>query len=365
MHSLQPSPALQHDPAPARGEARGLSFLPVGARNPEDPRSTWALAIAGLLSAAIAACALCLSPRWYSPTFLSLIYQSARIVATAAAFGGVAVWILWFMVSEKPSSGPTWIARNLSAGWVFLPCFVLLYQWNSPWMLFLAALATLGTASGLRRLLPVAVEASPQPDRETIALPSLDGLPAADSPLFLAFWIAVFAQASLILAAGGLLLYAALALSIGLFLFAWRWSAFEPRAAQWWTGTHPPLRQASVAILLTWLTFIPWTVGSFGFRGHNGSAAQPSPSAQRTAESSSGYFGIILYPPPQKKEIVAPSPHSNWSQSSALSKPVTIPFDGPYLYFKHGRRPGPRSHIAHGNPTAVNVRSTDLDPLLI
>src|ERR1017187_7380007 len=82
MHSLQPSPALQHDPAPARGEARGLSFLPVGARNPEDPRSTWALAIAGLLSAAIAACALCLSPRWYSPTFLSLIYQSARIVAT-------------------------------------------------------------------------------------------------------------------------------------------------------------------------------------------------------------------------------------------------------------------------------------------
>src|SRR6266702_261820 len=361
--------SLQPQPAPANGQPGGLGLFSSGVGGHEDTRSTWTLAIAGMVFAAIAADLLCLSPRWFSGSLISVAYQSAKIVAITAATGGAAVWILWYFVSDKPSAGPAWIARNLSTVWVFLPSFALLYQWNSAWMLFVAALATCGMAFSLRRLLPLAAEASAIPDRRDAILPSLDGLPPADSPLALAFSIAILAQASIILAAGVSLLLGSLLLAIGVFLFAWRWSASEPRAARWWTGTHPPLRQVAFAILFTALTLIPWSVGHrfdiFG-AGRPYAAASPGTRAPAQAEASnSGYFGIILYPPPQKKELGAPVLHSNSLLSSTLAKPMKMPFDGPYWYFKNGRRPGPKAHVARGRSTDVNVRSTDLDPLMM
>jgi hypothetical protein len=245
---------------------------------------------------------------------------------------------------------------------------VLLYEQNSPWMLFVIALITLGTAFGLRRILPAVAELNAPSDRSTAVLPSLDGLPPADSPLLLAFWIAIFTQAAALLAAGDSLLMAAYAFSVSVFLFAWRWSAFEPRAAEWWTGKHPPLRQATVAILLTSFTLIPFSFGgSIGLLGGRRPLSH-APPAKRDADANAnyGYYGIILYPPPQKKEIVAPVPRTASLSGGAITKPTTIPFDGQYWYFKApNRRPGDKAHIAHGKPIDANVnpRSTDLDPL--
>ena len=103
----------------------------------------------------------------------------------------------------------------------------------------------------------------------------------------------------------------------------------------------------------------------FGLRrGSPGLAA----AAKRPPEAnaSSGYYGIILYPPPLKKEIVAPVPRTTFLSGGAITKPTTIPFDGQYWYFKApNRRPGDKAHIAHGKPIDANVnpRSTNLDPL--
>jgi len=119
--------SLQPQPAPANGQPGGLGLFSSGVDGNEDTRSTWTLAIAGMVFAAIAADMLCLSPRWFSGSLISVAYQSAKIVAITAATGGAAVWILWYFVSDKPSAGPAWIARNLSTVWVFLPSFALLY----------------------------------------------------------------------------------------------------------------------------------------------------------------------------------------------------------------------------------------------
>jgi len=356
-----PSSSALNEPAAAGGPG-GLAFLSSGGRAGSGFNSTWTLAAAGLIFAATAANLLCLGPRWYSSRFISLVYEPAKFVVVTAATGAVAVQLLWAALDNKPRAGPLWIARNLSTTWVFLPCFVLLYERDSPWMLAIAALATLGTALSLRRLLPTPAAAILPPNPQTAVLPSLDGLPPRDSPLFLAFGVAILAQAATFLAANDALLLAALPLSIGLFLLVWRWSTVEDRAARWWTGQHPPLPQAVVAVVITSLTLIPFQVVGhrFGFYAPVHPAPKPA-----EARDTSGYFGIILYPPPQKKQIVAPRPESD-SFTSASAKPVTIPFDGPYWYFKApNRRPGPQPHIAHAKATDVNVRSTDSEPLLM
>ena len=81
----------------------------------------------------------------------------------------------------------------------------------------------------------------------------------------------------------------------------------------------------------------------------------------------SDYVGIILWPPPIKKTaIVPPSPHATSLTIGKASKPIVIPFDGQYWYFKApSKRPGQHAHIAHGRATYVNVHSTDSAPLLM
>jgi hypothetical protein len=360
MKRLQsPSP---FNSSPAAGEARGLEFLAGGGRSSKGLNNTWALAAAGLVFAAAAANLLCLSPRWYPSKFISLVYEPTRFVLITAATGAVAVQIFWSALENKPSAGPLWIARNLSTAWVFLPCYVLLYERDSPWMLAIAALGTLGMALGLRRLLP-APAAAALTRRHTDILPSLDGLPPRDSPLPLAFGIAVLIQMAAILAANDALSIAALPLSVGVFLFAWRWSAVDARTAHWWTGRHPPIPQAAAAILITSLTLIPFQVVGHRFGLYGTPHAPPKPAA---AADTSGYYGIVLYPPPQKKQIVAPISHDPSQLASANAKPVFIPFDGPYWYFKPpNHRPGLQAHVAHAKAIDVNVRSTDSEPLLM
>jgi hypothetical protein len=59
-------------------------------------------------------------------------------------------------------------------------------------------------------------------------------------------------------------------------------------------------------------------------------------------------------------------PRNGLSETGRAAKPLVIPFDGPYWYFKApSRRPGPRAHVAHGKPTDVTIRSSDWAPLLM
>src|SRR5947209_3711595 len=111
MAGVQSSSSFEHVPP------RGFSLLRAGADHAEDARSTWALALAGFAVAWFAAWALCLSPRWFTNSPAMIVLQSARIVLSTAAIGGAAVWSLWYVVSNKPSAGAAWIARNLSVGW--------------------------------------------------------------------------------------------------------------------------------------------------------------------------------------------------------------------------------------------------------
>jgi hypothetical protein len=86
-----------------------------------------------------------------------------------------------------------------------------------------------------------------------------------------------------------------------------------------------------------------------------------------SGSTGEGYVGIVLWPPVAKKkvEVVAPRPDSAMFVAGR-SRPIEIPFDGAYWYFKApDRRPSPKAHVAHGLPAELNIRSSDRSPLLM
>jgi hypothetical protein len=133
-------------------------------------------------------------------------------------------------------------------------------------------------------------------------------------------------------------------------------------------GNRPPVPHATLAILMTAVALLPWVAGRIGgFLGRSEQLSNPSAIDRKTPEADSpsyGYVGIVLWPPPAKKQIIPPMPRPSSLEGGAAAKPLIIPFDGPYWYFKAPEnKPGPRSRVARARATDVNVRSTDWAPL--
>jgi hypothetical protein len=150
----------------------------------------------------------------------------------------------------------------------------------------------------------------------------------------------------------------------------WRWSAFDTAATKRFANKPSSTLLYALAFVLTVLVLIPPI--SAGARGAFGPGNRPNhqptfahgPTAADIA--SNDYVGVILTSPPQKKQPLPPIPRPDSFTTRGIAKPLTIPFDGQYWYFKAPSvRPGPRAHRAQGKPTDVNVRSSDLAPLLM
>jgi hypothetical protein len=366
MNGLQTPSALKDEPVDEE-VFRAPETVAEGA----DSLDTWLLVVSGSLAAALVAGLLSQFPQPHRLSWSILVLSAGFLTLTAAA-GFVGMWIPWYFFGAKASFRPRFLSSHVAVGWVFLPCIILLYRRQSRWMFLVVSLATLAVAFSLRRLLQSAVEAdqSGLSNRQTTDLPALYGLPIADFQPLRAFFIALCAQATLILAIVGYLWLASVLLSTCLFLLVWRWTAFDRSVLRRFTGRKPPVLLCAFALLLTILVLIP-AIGDtlHGAFGQNDLPHKPPTIAHQPAEPdkpSSDYVGIVLWPPPIKKEIIPPLPRDRSFAIGGAAKPVVIPFDGPYWYFKApSRRPGPHAHIAHGKPTDVNVRSSDWAPLLM
>jgi hypothetical protein len=89
------------------------------------------------------------------------------------------------------------------------------------------------------------------------------------------------------------------------------------------------------------------------------------PDAHSSATGTSGYESIVLWPLPEKKQIIPPLPARVNFLAPGASEPLIIRFDGPYFYFQAGRRPDSASHQAKGTPLAVHIEATNSIPLSI
>jgi hypothetical protein len=95
------------------------------------------------------------------------------------------------------------------------------------------------------------------------------------------------------------------------------------------------------------------------------SSAKPKQMGSDTIHSS--YQGVILWPQlPRKAKVVPPLPHQETIAVTSISKPLVIPFQGAYWYFRDpAKRPSPTAHIMRGLPTEVALHSSDDNRLIM
>jgi hypothetical protein len=120
--------------------------------------------------------------------------------------------------------------------------------------------------------------------------------------------------------------------------------------------------------VLLMLVLTRWMGGGGGMSSvAAGSKAGGGPQMRDPMAGKGGvdYVGVILWPPKKKKpEIVPPQPKAPMAGNGVKAKPLIIPFDGPYWYFKApAAGPGANAHVTFGEPTKANVRSTNWMPL--
>jgi len=93
---------------------------------------------------------------------------------------------------------------------------------------------------------------------------------------------------------------------------------------------------------------------------HTQKKSQP----QASASAISGYESIILWPIPEKKQILPPLLAPTSLLAPGTTKPLIIRFDGAYWYFQPPeQRPSATAHQAHGTPLAIDIQSHNFIPL--
>jgi hypothetical protein len=339
----------------------------------EDSSETWSLVVTGYLAAALVTSLSCRLPNSHTLSWTTIFLSSIKLIILPAVGGALGLSIPWFFLKTKPSFRLSFLSKSAAVGWIFFPCITLLYRQQSPWMFLVLTVATVAAALSLRRLFPSTTESGRKehPLSQTAGLPSLYGLPIPNFRPIRALLIAISAQAALIFAIAERRFLAGLMLTSGLSLLVWRWSASDSSATTRLAQKRFTILLSAFALLFTVLALIPWVAreapGSSSAAAHPRKPPQAALQPTESGKPTSDYIGIILWPPLAKKtQVIPPIPHARSLTAGRATKPIVIPFDGPYWYFKSPNKgPGPHAHVAHGRATDVNIHSADFAPLLM
>jgi len=364
------------------------AFDLVGTSAPR-PFPRWLLPAAGLLAAVFIAAFVNQLPHVYTLSPGEIFVLSVENVLEILLITAAAVWAL---CAIRPL--PTGLNRrrlilrtSLDAVWL-APLAVLIGE-NSPWAMVIAAVFVTRVVKSLRL---------PQ-DEPGLGKSEESLLPAHQYEFGArqssAFWQqASGAAATLCAETGTIAAFAGYSLAsvllVGIAAAIWTWSYTK--------GTQPdarpgrslpflssPLTMIALAVLVTAAGLLPYLPHMFfGLHGfgvpsrHHARQGFPkpersgAPERQKKSEGSvlaagQGDPGIILWSEKQRlTRLIAPVPLvGNGLQTNQRgAKPLEIPFEGVYWFFKAPDQYPPRTSLqAHGSPELVNIRSTDRRPL--
>lgn len=296
-----------------------------------------------------------------------LFLRAAFDLAIVGCIHVVTVWSIWRLVSEyiEPSAGT--LVVHIWAAVVWLPLIATLSAERSLWVSCIVPWAFANAVTFLN------LWGQPSEQNEPSACRSRGFLqldhPAPLWRTLLPYCITVvvvqFGLASL---ASGHRWSAAALLSaaVGLFLVRNPLVGNIPRSRR---------RFSKVALLQTALVFFlistaltPFLQKAYGLGFLASLIATPEhliPAAPTLASSGIDYSSVILTLPERPHpRMAAPTVSAPTRFSTAVAKPVIIPFDGVYWYFKQpDSRPKPNARVVRGDPIKANVRSTDLREL--
>lgn len=322
--------------------------------------------IAGLLNSLIAAFLLGRLPESHARSLSALLIRASIYVFVATLAGTLGAWLYWRRSSIPSHSDPplsfSLFALTNGAGWVWVPSIVILSTQDSPASAAITAIAAALLAAGLRKTIPATTESHEMVERELFA-ESLRTPPREAH----AYVIAICIYAAFFALHDQSNLLACTLFAPCVFLLVWKLTL----APGLMDGNkyRTALRLLCIAVPAIVGTFFTLQMGAAHRRDTASSQVsnrnQKIRHAVRNSQSGiSGYESVILWPVPKKKEIVYPLPLSTSPFAAGKAKPFVIRFDGPYWYFQApGKEPGPKAHMAHGDPLNVSIQSNNFFPL--
>jgi len=345
------------------------------------------LTAAGLLNALIAAFLLFRLPDAHHPTITSLCIRASIFVVSVVLAGSAGIWFYWRNSGSSFTTDPplpiTLFVLCCGIGWVWVPAFVLLSREDSPLTGPIAVLAAALLGTALRTTIPPS----------TLLYPDADSAPPDDNELFAAtlrrprreaygYIVALCIYLAGYYYANGWIIDGSSILGISAFIFAWKLTLEPEQKLDNRKQTARAARRLAWAIIPAILVTLFALLYGIGHRNQlaadaalastnpqpQGDAANPTTdsAAQNSATGISGYHSIILYPVPQKNQIVPPLPPQTSFLAPGTTKPLIIKFDGPYYYFQPPHKgPSPTAFKVQGTPLLHDFQANNFIPLIM
>jgi hypothetical protein len=319
--------------------------------------------LGSILTTSVIAAIFVLPPLRATLSPQQLLLRAAFDLTIAACIHVVTVWSIWRLIREYVEPSAFTLAVHVWAVVVWLPLITTLSAERSLWISCIVpwVFANAMTFLNLWSRLPQNEEPVVPMARVLFELPSIPPLWRTLLPYCITI---VILQAGLASLASGHPWSAAALLSAAVLLFLVRHPFVRSSAKSRRRFSRSSLLQTAVVFFLISTALTPFLQKAYGLHALASLlVTAPAPASRPTPSLALGsdYSGVILtLPPKSHPRIEPPAPSDPTNFSTALPKPVIIPFDGAYWYFKQpDTRPRADARIQHGDPIKANVRSTD------
>jgi hypothetical protein len=322
--------------------------------------------IGSLLTASVTACIFILPPARATLSLRQVVLVAAFDLIVIACIHAVTVWCIWRLIREyvEPSAGT--LVIHIWAAIVWLPLITTLGAERSVWVSCFIPWACANGITFLNLWSKLPQEDEPAAQRGWILFQ-----PPSTPPLWrvlLPYCVTICTlQLGLVFLASRHPWSATALFSAGVLLFLLRHPFLHGIAVNRRKFSRFSLLQTAVVFFLISTALTPYLQRAYGLRSLASYFVTERPHLRPATRPvfASDYSGIILTLPAKPHPRIEPPTRANETGVSApLSKPVIIPFDGVYWYFKQpASRPWPDALMRQGDPIKANVRSTDYRPL--
>jgi hypothetical protein len=318
--------------------------------------------LGSILTTSIIATIFILPPSRPTLSFQELLLRAAFDLTIAVCIHVVTVWSIWRLIREYVEPSVRTLTVHIWAVVVWLPLITTLTAERSLWISCIVPWAFANAITFLNLWSKL-----PQDDEPVAPSGRFFLQPLFTPPLWralLPYCITVVTmQAGLVSLVTGHPWSATALISAGVMLFLMRHPCVRGMAKSQRKFSRFSLLQTAAVFFLISTALTPYLQKAYGLRSLASLLAVRAPLVRPATKSAVGshYSGVILTLPAKPQRRIDPPTASDQSSfSSALSKPVIIPFDGVYWYFKQpDTRPATDARIQQGDPIKANVRSTD------
>ena len=325
--------------------------------------------LASIVTTSLIATLVMVPPSRATLSLEQLLLRAALDLMVAACIHVVTVWAIWRLIREYLEPSVSALAIHIWAVVVWLPLIATLSAERSLWISCFVpwAFASAITFLNLWSKLPAEDQPATPIARVLLQPPSTPPLWRTLLPYCITI---VVMQAGLVSLASRHPWSAAALISAGVLLFLTRDPLVCGIAASRRRFSRSSLLQTAAVFFLISTALTPFLQRAYGLRSlaaYLATAPAHATGLNPRITSSSHFSGIILTLPAKPHPRIEPSaPSYRNSLSTALSKPLIIPFDGAYWYFKEpDTRPAADARIQRGDPIKANVRSTDRRELIM